>query len=170
MDFIELSQARYSCRKFSDRPVEDEKIDRIMEAVRLAPTGINAQSFHVWAVRDPARLADIRECTRFHFDAPCVLIYGFKPEGAWTRKYDGKNIGEIDVTIAATHGMLETTELGLGSCWVGYFDPAEVKKRFPETGGYEISALFPMGYPADDAEPSERHTVRKSEEELLTKL
>jgi nitroreductase len=130
----------------------------------------SAQSFHVWAVRSPERLADIRECTRFHFDAPCVLIYGYRPEGAWTRKYDGKNIGEIDVTIAATHGLLEITELGLGSCWVGYFDPAEVKKRFPETEGYEISALFPMGYPADDAEPSERHTVRKSEEELLTKL
>ena len=66
--------------------------------------------------------------------------------------------------------MLEITQLGLGSCWVGYFDPEAVKRLFPETEGYTVTALFPFGYPADDAEPSDRHFVRKPMEELSTML
>ena len=63
--------------------------------------------------------------------------------------------------------MLAVHDLGLGSTWVGFFDVNKVHELFPETAGYDLVALFPVGYPADDAEPSERHTLRKSEAEMV---
>lgn len=170
MDFLELSQKRYSCRKFSDRPVEKEKIAKIIEAARNAPSAVNFQPIHVWIVSSPRRLDDIKECTKYHFDAPCVLIFGYKEEEAWTRKFDGKNFGDVDATISATQAMLEIENLGLGSTWVGFFDPAKAKEKFPEADGYVITALFPFGYPADDAEPAPQHNIRKTVEEFATEL
>ncbi len=86
------------------------------------------------------------------------------------RKFDGKNFGDVDATIAATQAMLEIQNLGLGSCWVGYFDPEAARKNFPEAEGYVITSFFPFGYPADDAEPAAQHSSRKSIQELATFL
>ena len=170
MDFMELSQTRYSCRKFSNRPVEDEKIAKVVEAFRNAPSAVNRQPLHLWVVKSKKRLEDVKQCTRYHFDAPVVLIVGYKESEAWVRSFDGKNHGDVDATIAGTQAMLEIQELGLGSTWVGYFDPAAVKERFPETKEFVVTALFPFGYPAEDAEPSPMHSKRKSTDDIVTYL
>ena len=170
MDFLELSQIRYSCRKFSDRPVEDEDVSRVVDAFLAAPTAVDRQPIRLWVVRSKERLADLKECTRFHFNAPAALIVAYVEDEAWVRSYDGKNHGDVDATIAATHAMLEIHELGLGSTWVACFDPAAVRRMFPETEGTVVTALFPFGYPADDAEPSPMHFQRKSEKDVVRYL
>ena len=92
------------------------------------------------------------------------------PDEAWTRKYDGRNFADVDASIVGTHIMLAAHDLGLGTTWVGHFDAPAVKEAFPETAGYDLVALFPIGYPAADAAPSAAHLEHKSAEELVTRL
>ena len=170
MDFLKLAHERYSCRKLSTKPVEQEKIDKIIEAGMIAPTAINAQPFKIWLIKSPQEVSKVAQTTPFTFGASVVLAVGAKNEGAYVRNFDGKNFAEIDASIVATQIMLEIHDLGLGSTWVGHFDPAKLRELFPPMKGYEIVALFPIGYPADDAKPSDRHEASKSVEELVEVL
>ena len=98
--------------------------------------------------------------------ARLVFMVGAKPEAAWVRKYDGKNGAEVDAAIVGTHIMLEASALGLGNVWVGSFDPAKIKADFPETAGYEVVALFPVGHA--DIQTSANHDKRQSSEEFVS--
>ena len=166
--FLKLAAERYSCRGFQPQPISDEEIAAILEVARLAPTAVNKQPVHVWVMKSPEARAKLKEATPYTFDAPVVFLVGCKKEEAWVRKYDGHNGAEIDAAIVGTHIMMEVADLGLGATWVGSFDPAVIKKHFPETAGYEPVALFPVGVPA--AEPGPRHSERKSIEEFTTLL
>lgn len=169
MTFSELVKARYSCRKFSDKPVSDELISKILEAGIYAPTAKNVQPVKLWVMKSPEALEKIRSCTPFQWmaNAQAVIAVGGTPEGAFVRPSDGRNFEDVDASIVATHIMLAIHALGLGSTWVGYFDTVKTKELFPEMKDYDLVALFPVGYPADDAAPSDRHAVRKSCEEMV---
>ena len=167
--FLYLAGKRFSCREFSERGVPPSKIATILEAARLAPTARNLQPVHVWALSSEEALNRIRPIHRL-FDAPLAFMVGCRKEEAWVRGYDGKNGAETDAAIVGTHIMLAAADIDLGSTWVGSFDPVKVAEVFPETAGYEITALFAVGYPADDAVPSERHSLRKSMEEFTSEL
>ena len=167
--FLELAANRFSCREFSDRPVSPSKMAKILNAARVAPTACNKQPVHIWAVTSEEALSRLRTVHNL-FDAPLAFMVGCKADEAWVRGCDGKNGAETDAAIVGTHLMLAASDLDLGCTWVGSFDPVKVAELFPETAGYEITALFPVGYPSKDAEPSERHSQRKTLEEFVTKL
>ena len=170
MNFIDLAKSRYSCRKFSTRLVENEKIDKIIEAGLLAPTGINAQPFKIWKIESEEYINKVAQATPFTFGARTILAVGADKTQAYNRKFDDKNFAEIDAVIVATHMMLEVQELGLGTTWVGHFDPKILKAQIPQMKDYEIVGLFPIGYPAEDVKPSEKHFQRKAKEEVVTIL
>ena len=167
--FLELASKRFSCREFSERKVSPSNIAKILEAARLAPTACNKQPVHVWALSSEEALQRIRPIHRL-FDAPLAVMVGCRKEEAWVRGYDGKNGAETDAAIVGTHIMLAAADLELGSTWVGSFDPVKLAEAFPETAGYEITALFAIGHPAENAGPSERHSLRKSMEEFTSEL
>lgn len=164
--FQTLAKERYSCRKFKDTPLTDVQINHILEAARVAPTAANKQPVHVWVVKSPEALEKLKGATDYTYGAPVVFMVGAKPEAAWVRKYDGKNGAEVDAAIVGTHIMLEASALGLGNVWVGSFDPARIKADFPETDGYEVVALFPVGQP--DAQTSANHEKRQGIEEFAS--
>ncbi|MBQ3377964.1 MAG: nitroreductase family protein [Synergistaceae bacterium] len=164
MSFLELAQERYSCRKFTEQPVEDEKIEKILDAAILAPTAVNKQPFRVWVIKSPENLEKVKETTHYHFDAKVILAVGAKPNEAWVRAYDQRNFADVDASIAATHMMLEIQDLGLGSTWVGHFDANKLKEFFPDMAAYDLIALFPIGYPAIG--PHQMHSKRKAKAEL----
>ncbi|MBQ9701767.1 MAG: nitroreductase family protein [Bacteroidales bacterium] len=164
--FQALAKERYSCRKFKDTPLTDVQINHILEAARVAPTAANKQPVHVWVVKSPEALEKLKGATDYTYGAPVVFMVGAKPEAAWVRKYDGKNGAEVDAAIVGTHIMLEASALGLGNVWVGSFDPAKIKADFPETDGYEVVALFPVGQP--DVQTSANHEKRQSTEEFAS--
>ncbi len=166
--FLPLARERYSCRAFQSVPLTDIQINHILEAARLAPTAANKQPVHVWVVKSPEALEKLKGATDYTYGAPVVFMVGAKPEAAWVRKYDGKNGAEVDAAIVGTHIMLEASALGLGNVWVGSFNPAVIKADFPETAGYEIVALFPVGHPA--AQPGPNHDKRQSKEKFATEL
>ena len=170
MEFNTVLQRRYSCRAFSPSPVEQEKVDRILEAGRIAPTAVNKQPVHVWAVSGPDALEAIKGVTRSNYGAPLILVVGCRPADAWVRRYDGKNGAEVDASIVATYLMLAAENEGLATLWVGSFDPSLLKGILPGVEDYELVAMVNVGYPADGSAPSAMHGSRIPMEEFVTKI
>ena len=170
MEFLELVKARYSCRKMSDKLVEPEKLNQILEAAIAAPTAKNLQPFNIWVLKSDEAMEKVKQTTHFTFGASTVLVVGGKADDAFTRPVDGKNFAEIDATIVATHLLLAIEDVGLATTWVGMVEEGKLKALFPEMVGYNIVAVFPLGYAADDAKPSPRHTERHSQNELVSVL
>lgn len=170
MHFFELAEKRYSCRKFSDKKVDSALLDKIIEAGRIAPTAVNRQPFKIFNMASKTAKNNIREVTRFNFGADAFLVVGYRAEEGWVRSYDGRNFADVDASIVATHMMLAIEELGLSTTWVGHFNAPLLKEKYPEMKDYELIAIFPIGYAAEDAEPAEKHFIRKSSAELVTVL
>ena len=136
MDFVTLAKERYSCRKLSDKPVEQEKIDKIIEVILSAPTACNIQPFKVWVIQSEDVIEKITKTTNFTFGAKTILALGTKQDKAWVRPFDGMNYADVDGAIVGTQIMLEVQALGLGTTWVGYFDAPMLKSMVPEMQGY----------------------------------
>ena len=170
MEFNSVLQRRYSCRAFSPTRIEQEKVDRILEAGRIAPTAVNKQPVHLWAVSDPGTLEAIKGVTRSNYGAPLIIVVGCRPADAWVRRYDGKNGAEVDASIVATYLMLAAENEGLSTLWVGSFDPALLRGILPGAEGYELVAMINVGYPAPESQPSPMHGARKAMEDFLTKM
>ena len=170
MDFAKLSAERYSLRKFSDAPIEPEKLALVLEAGRTAPTAHNNQPQRIFVLQSPETLEKADACMGSHFHPPVILIVAYDPAVSWHREGDGKDHGEIDAAIATTQMMLQATDLGLGTTYVGMFDPEKLKEAFPELKDLGITALLPIGYPAEGAHPAKMHSVRKPLEELVKYL
>ena len=170
MDFEKLSAERYSLRKFSDRAVEPEKLALILEAGRNAPTAHNNQPQRVFVVQSAEAQEKADACTTMHFHAPVTLVVAYDPAAAWVREHDGKNHGEIDAAIAATQMMLQAADLGLGTTYVGVFEPEKRLEQFPEMAGLCPIAMLPLGYPAENARPSKLHTMRNPLEDMVIYL
>ncbi|MBQ7477098.1 MAG: nitroreductase family protein [Selenomonadaceae bacterium] len=170
MSFLELAKARYSCRKLTDKKIEPEKIERILQAAIAAPTAKNVQPYKIWKVTSPAAMDKLKQTTNFTFGAGLALIVGVDYTDAFVRPFDKINFAQIDGAIVATHLMLAVQDEGLATTWVGYFDAPKLKELFPEMDGYELIAVFPIGYPADGAKPSNRHEERRNISEVVTEL
>jgi nitroreductase len=170
MEFNDILHRRYSCRVFSGRQVEQEKVDRILEAGRIAPTAVNKQPVHIWAVSRQETLEAIKGITRSYYGAPLILVVGCRPSEAWVRRYDGKNGAEVDAALVATHLMLAAENEGLATLWVGSFDPSLLAGILPGTEGYELVAMINVGYPAEGSEPSAMHGIRVEMGEFVTKI
>ena len=167
MDFLELARERYSCRQLSNRKVEKEKLDKIIEAGILAPTATNAQPYKIWLIESCEAKEKLAKANRYQFGAEVFFVVGAKKDEAWVRKFDNYNFADVDASIVATHMMLEIADLGLGTTWVGHFDEPLLKEEFPEMKDYELIAIFPVGYPAEDVKPAERHNIRRNVEEAV---
>ncbi len=165
--FLDLARARYSCRSFSEKPVERAKIDAIVQAGICAPTCVNRQPWHAWVITSPDALARAYASTRYNFHAPVVIALGVYPGHGWMRRADGHDFIDVDGAIVTTHMMLEAKDLGLESVWVGYFDPAVLQANFPSMKDARMLALLKIGYKSEGAQPSSLHEAHKSVEELV---
>lgn len=123
-------------------------------------------------MQSPEAREKVCQTTSFPFvkAAPVVFVIGGDPDSAWKRRFDGHSFVDVDAAIVATHMMLEIHDLGLGTTWVGYFDPDKMKALFPEMAGCELLCVFGVGYPAEDAVPADGHTTFKSRDKLVTVL
>lgn len=160
MEFLKLAKDRYSVRKFCDKKVEKEKLDLILEVGRVAPTAVNYQPQRIFVLDTEEALSKLKACTTYHFHAPLALLICYDKTVSWKRSYDGKDMGEVDVSIVATHMMLEVTNLGLGSTWVGHFDPQKIEEVFELPENIIPVALLPIGYPDETSVPHSNHNKR----------
>ncbi len=162
MDFIELAKKRYSVRSYSDKKVEKEILDKILEAGNIAPTAKNQQPQRIYVIEDAALLAKLDTLPPCRYNAPTALIFTYNTDEDWKNpNEEGIHAGIEDVSIVATHIMLQAAELGLGTTWCNMFGNTALEKAF-DLPANERSVLFmDLGYTAADAEPSPRHSEKK---------
>ena len=170
MELNKIFEERFSVRSFKDTPVEDSKIDALLEAMRIAPTGHNDQPQRVYVLKSPEAIAKIRACTKCAFNAPLVMMVCADMSAAWRNRYSGRSAAETDAAIVTTYMMLKAQDMGLTSCWVHHYDPAKIKAAFNLPDNIEPLNLLPIGYAAEDAAPLPMHFESKSIEELATIL
>lgn len=159
MDFLELAKQRYSVRKFSSKKVEQEKLDKILEAGRAAPTACNFQPQRIIVANNEESLGKLSKCTNCLFDAPLALIICYDKDKSFKRS-DGVDIGMMDASIVTTHMMLETANLGLGCTWVELIDVSAISKEFSLPENIVPAVVMPIGYPHKDAVPHPNHAKR----------
>lgn len=156
MSFIELAKRRYSCRKYIQNKVEKEKLDLILEAGRIAPTGGNTQPQRIIVVQEEEGLNKIRKAANI-YNAPLALIVCSDSDTVWSRPYDGKKLTDIDAAIITDHMMLQATDLGLGSVWVCYFKPNVIHDEFNIPENLEVENILVIGYPDGVPLSPDRH-------------
>ena len=166
--FLDLVKARYSVRSYTDQAIEKEKLDYIMECVRLAPSAVNFQPWKFYIVESDEAKSKLCQCyTREWFTtAPLYIMACADLSQSWKRRHEGKDHADVDISIAVEHLCLAATEQGLGTCWVCAFDAALCKTLFDLPEHIEPIALIPLGYPADEA----KEKSRKAMEEIVFKL
>ena len=157
MDFQDLIRKRYSVRAYKSDPVEDEKLQQVLEAARLAPTAANKQPFQLIVIRTAGREEELGRIykAKWFVQAPLVICACGVPAQTWVRM-DGKNYNDVDVTIAMDHLILAATDLGLGTCWIAAFDPAAAREVLGLPDGVEPIAFTPLGHPAQQAPARKR--------------
>lgn len=161
MDFLALAKRRYACRQYQDRKVEPEKLKQILEAGRVAPTGANRQPQRLVVVQSKEGMEKLARCTR-DFAAPLAIIVCVDTDEVWTRKYDGKKIGDIDASIVTDHMMLCAASLGLDTLWVCMFKPDVVREEFHLPDQVVPVNILYIGYGAGEPASPDRHdTLRK---------
>lgn len=160
MTFLDLIKQRYSCRSYQNKRVEQEKLDYVMECVRLAPSAVNKQPWVFRIVENEDDKSKLHTCySREWFQtAPIYIICSILHDEEWVRS-DGKHHGDIDIAIAVEHLCLAATEQGLATCWVCNFDAAKCKQLFSIADNEEPAVLIPIGYAADEAREKKRKTI-----------
>lgn len=168
MKFIDIAKQRSAVRKYTDKKVEKEKLDQILEAAHVAPTAGNRQPVRLIVVDDEQGLSVIGQSTNAYL-APLAIIVCSDHDKAWTRSFDNKKTTDIDASILTDHMMLQATELGLGTVWICKFDPDIIRKGFKLPDNLEPVNILAIGY-ADSkpADPERHEKTRITLEELLT--
>lgn len=170
MEFKNVIKDRYSCKKYSEKQVEKEKLDAILEAGRLAPTAKNLQEQHIYVVQSEACLAKIDAVTPCRYGAPAVLVVAFDKNNVFTYPGEKRDSGVEDASIVATHLMLAAANEGVDSCWLNFFDPDKAHDELGLPENEEVLMLLDLGYAAEGAGPLSTHSSRKDLSETVTYL
>ncbi|MBQ8037679.1 MAG: nitroreductase family protein [Proteobacteria bacterium] len=172
--FLNLAQKRYAERFFAPTPIEQEKLDKIIEAGRLAPTARNCQPQHFYIIRSQEGLAKLKTVTRYHYNAPAMILVCYDTQKVWKTDIDSNfpnyNSGEQDGSIAATSMMFEAEELGVHTIWVRDFDSKMVIDTFGLPAYMMPVMLLGLGYPNERAKPSQWHFQRETADKFVTEL
>ncbi len=167
MEFTDLINKRKSIRGYLSKPVEKEKLTKVLEAARLAPTAKNSQPFKLYIIDTQKNKEKLQKI--YHRDwfteAPYVILICGIEEKSFIRN-DGKNYNEIDIAIVFDHLILAATNEGLGTCWIGAFDAQAAKIELELPDNEEPLVFTPLGYPNDQG----REKTRKPLTELTTYL
>ena len=170
MEFKEVVKNRYSCKKFSDKQVEGEKLTAILEAGRLAPTAKNLQEQHVYVVQSAEALAKVDAITPCRYGAPTVLVVAYDKNNVFTYPGGKRDSGVEDATIVATHMIRAAADAGVDSCWVNFLDPEKLEEALGLPENEEILMVMDLGYAAEGTGPLPNHTNRKRLEQTVSFL
>ncbi len=168
INFLDLARHRFSSRKYLNKPVEEDKLLKVLEAARIAPSAANKQPWIFYIIRDENNRKKIAETyhREWLMSAPVIIVACAEHKSAWVRS-DGKDYCDIDLAIAIDHITLQATNLGLSTCWICNFDTSKCKKILQLSESIEPIAIVPLAYPADSADPDRHISVRKPLSEII---
>lgn len=169
MDFLELAKKRFSCRSFKPDAVEEDKLMKVLEAARIAPSAVNYQPWHFYVVQNPANKVRLLEAypREWMMGAPVLIVACGNKQISWKRA-DGKEHMEIDLGIAIDHLTLQAAEFGLGTCWICNFQAKKLRDILCLPPNLEPIAIIPIGYPQNPADIERHKTKRKSIDEIVS--
>jgi len=168
MDFLNLAKNRYSSRNYKTNPIEEEKLLKILEAGRIAPSAANLQPWIFIVLRNEEMKLRVASTYRKEWlrVAPVIILICGDHTKSWKRN-DGKDHCDIDISIAIDHLTLEATSLGLATCWICNFDAKKCSEIMNLPTHLEPIALLPVAYPADSVDPERHCFQRKKLEEIV---
>lgn len=169
MDFLELAKNRYSERSFDSRPLEDEKLYKILEAGRIAPTACNNQPQRFFVLKSKEALKKAATLT-YTYNAPVVILVCYLNAYAWQSPFDSFCSGDMDCSIAASSMMFEAEDLGVHSIWLRGFDAGKVQEAFDLPNATVPSMMLALGYPSKNSKPHKLHGQREPLEEFVVEL
>lgn len=169
-NFLSLASERFSVRSFSDKPVESEKVETILKAAQIAPTACNRQPQRIYVLRTPDALDKLQKCKYSHFGETLAFLVCYDKTECWKREADGKESGETDAAIVATHMMLAAWDVGIGSTWIMHFIPEAVRNEFRLSENVIPKCILVMGYPSEKAVPSVMHGSSKELSDMVVFL
>ncbi len=160
MDVFDAITHRHSTRGYTDQPVSDDDLARVLEAGRSAPTAANKQPFRILVVHTRGREEELARVygRRWFTQPPLVLGVVAVPSEAW-RRMDGKSYADVDATIVMDHVVLAATAVGLGTCWIAAFDPQAAREVLGLPDDVDLVALTPLGYPAKAPTETDRRPL-----------
>ena len=160
MTLIDVMKKRYSCRAYQDKPIEQEKLDKIFEAARLAPSAKNLQDWRFVVVTDTKVKQQVADCTNHPnaFGQAGAIIAACSGNKETMRC--GQPVAQIDVAIALEHIALMATDLGLATCWIGSFDAEKVRNVLQIPKDIAVIELMALGYPADCKRETTREPIK----------
>ncbi len=164
MDILKAIKKRRSVRGYLDKTIPKQVLNRVLEAARLAPTAANKQPFKLVLVTDKLTKTKLVEASRkqmFIAEAPIVVVGCAFPEESYQKIGGTHTSEEIDISIVFDHLMLQAAEEGLGTCWIGAFDEAQVKEILNIPSDVRVIGLTPLGYPSRNEFKSGKHLERK---------
>lgn len=166
MEFLELAKKRYSCRKYKNREVEPDKLGKVLEAGRIAPSAANFQPWHFIVIRDEKLKSQIHETygRSWFSEAPVIIVICADHSKSWKRG-DGKDHADIDVAIATDHMTLQAAELDLATCWICHFDAEKCSRILNLPDHIEPAVYLPLGYPDDQT--SKNHEKRDEFDKIV---
>ncbi len=170
MEFKEVVKSRYSCKKFSARQVEPDKLTAILDAGKLAPTAKNLQEQHIYVLQSAETLAKVDAATPCRYGAPTVLVVAYDKNNVFTYPGGKRDSGVEDATIVATHMILAAADEGVDSCWINYFDPENLAAALDLPEHEEVLMVMDLGYAAEGAGPLPNHSSRKPLTDTVTFL
>lgn len=167
MEFSEVLKNRYSCKKFDGRKINEEQLNYILEAGRLAPTAKNSQEQRIYVIDSEESLAKIDAATPCRYNAGTVLAVAFDKNGVYNYPRSTRDSGIEDATIVATQMILAAADIGVQSCWINNFNPEELKISLGLPESEEILMIMDLGFAAEDAGPLPNHSSRKELSETV---
>ena len=169
MEFTELIQHRQSDRRYTDQPVEKEKIATCLEAARLAPSANNSQPWKFIVVDDPDLKDRVADCSaslgmnKFTFQAPVIIVVVLEQENIFSSiggKVKDKIFCHYDIGIAVSHFCLQAAELGLGTCIIGWFDEKKIRELLNINRKRRVPLIISLGYPGAPVRPKKRKSLK----------
>ena len=151
MEFLDLIKKRYSVRAYKSDPVEEYKLQQILEAACLAPTACNLQPFKFIVIFTKGREEELKRIYRqdWFVQAPIIVCACAIREQAWVRR-DHISYAYVDVAIAMDHLILAATNVGLGTCWIAAFNPVAAREVLELKPSLEPVAFTPIGYALEE--------------------
>jgi nitroreductase len=159
MEVFEAIKKRYSCRSYQAKKIEQEKLDKLLEASRLAPSAKNMQDWRFIVVTDEEIKSQVAATTnrpQIFSQAGAIIVACSNSDYVMQC---GQAIGPIDVSIALEHICLQATELGLATCWIGSFKAEKVRTILGIPDDINIIELMAVGYPTDSAKQPNRLSI-----------
>ena len=160
MDFLNLIENRYSCRNFLKKEIEKEKINKILDCGRIAPTACNMQPQRILVLNKKDSLEKLNSAANI-YNAPLALVICGDKNNVWIRPFDKKNTLDIDASIVTTYMMAEAFSLGINSVWICFFDPKQVKNVLNIPDELEVISILALGYSNEKAPSSDRYSQER---------